>query len=53
MRWVSSARERARNRLANARRPDPLPPFHIDTTPVGAAGRVIVAEQAATVPPRV
>lgn len=53
MRWVSGARERARTRLANARRRDPLPPFQIDTTLVDATGRVIVAEQASTVDDRI
>jgi predicted PurR-regulated permease PerM len=39
--------------VANARERDPLPPFQIDTTLLGGAGRVVVAERAPTVADRI
>ena len=49
MRWVSSARERARTRLTAARQGGSLPPFQVDSALADLPGRVVVPNAAPTV----
>jgi predicted PurR-regulated permease PerM len=44
MRWVSSARERARTRLTTARQGGSLPPFQVDSALADSTGPVVVPE---------
>jgi predicted PurR-regulated permease PerM len=49
MRWISSARERARTRLTTARRGGSLPPFQADSALADGTGPVVIREPAPTV----
>jgi hypothetical protein len=49
MRWVSSARERARTRLTTARQGGSLPSFQVDSALADMTGRVIVPDPAPNV----